>query len=360
VSTLARALARRLARAAAADCTTVWLFQPAGGAALALAAAWPERAHRAAPPLALAQAPCAEEAFGHRAALWTRLTDGPAALGLDGRHDAPVWVIPLVAGTRRLGLAYVVGGRAIGHDANLGRVLTLLATQAALAACALGGTEAGRREDAEFLAVVAHDLKNVATSIKGYTQLLRRHLPAETAPRAGRWTGIVEQQVGVLTSTLSALVDLGRLRCGRVALDRQPVDLRQIVEAAAGHLPADAAAPPLGLQLPNPPVLGTWDAARLERALGAALESMRHAMPPESDGLAVVVAADPDEARLCVGAPTPDERWPAPGEWAASAEATLYLLRGIVEAHGGSARYRRTADGQPLLEVNLPVQPPAS
>jgi hypothetical protein len=356
VPTLGHALACRLARAASADYTSVWFFEPPAGDALALTAAWPVPATAAPATLAVADAPWAEDAFTRGTAARRRLTDSPPALGLAGRREASVWVIPLAAGTRRQGLAYVVASPASIYDDQVGRVLGLLGAQAALAARAL----AVGRDDAEFLAVVAHDLKNVATSIKGYAQLLRRHLPAETTPRADRWTGIVEQQVGVLASTLSSLVDLGRLHCGRVALKREPVDLRHIVHTVAAALPPADEAPPLRLLLPGTAVQGIWDAPRLERALKVAVESMQHGAPPDADGLAVLIAVERDEARLCVGTPAPDERWPAPGEWAASAEATLYLLRGVVQAHGGSARFRRAADGQPLLQVSLPLAPPAS
>jgi K+-sensing histidine kinase KdpD len=356
---LCHALARRLARAASATQTTVWLANPADASVLALTAAWPESgALVTGATLPLADAPCATEAFGTGAALRAWLNGGPAILGLNGRNDSPVWVVPLGASARPLGVAYVVASRAIEHQSDVGRVLTILGAQAALAAGAIAAPLAARQEDAEFLAVVAHDLKNVATSLKGYTQLLRRHLPPETAPRAGRWTGIVEEQVGQLTSTLSALVDLGRLHAGRVALDPELTDLRAVIEACAAKVGAAEGVPPLRLQLPGAAVLGAWDRPRLERALTAALQSVQRAAP-EAEGIAVTVQADREQAWLYIGTPSPDATWPAAGEWSSSAEATLYLLRGLVETHGGWAAYRRTADGQPLLQVSLPLRLPA-
>ncbi|HZS02816.1 MAG TPA: hypothetical protein VFE37_29175 [Chloroflexota bacterium] len=357
-SALGRALARRLARAASADCTTVWLHDPEGDS-LALAAVWPTNGTAAARRLTLARAPWAEEAFERRAALRRPLPGELATLGRNG-HEAPGWVVPLVAGTRRLGLAYVVARSAASHDEHVARVLTILGAQAALAARALDAPLAARRQYAEFLAVVAHDLKNVATSIKGYTQLLRRHLPAEIAPRAGRWTDIVERQVGVLAGTLSALVDVGRLHSGRAALDRQPVDLRLALEAVATRLPAADDVQPLRLELPDSAVVGAWDAARLDRALEAALDGLRRAVPAEAAPLTIALTAADGQARLRVGTPPPGEDWPSPDEWHSGAEASCYLLRGVVEAHGGTAGYRRGADGQPLLQVLLPQEPPAS
>jgi signal transduction histidine kinase len=355
-ATLSESLARRLGRAASAEQTTVWLVDRVGGEDLSLAAAWPERGGPC--PLAtltLAEAPCAAEAFGSGAALRTRLTGAPPALGLNGRRDIPVWVVPLMVGARRVGLAYAVASQAPGRDPDVGHVLTILGAQAALAAQALGAPQAARQEDAEFLAVVAHDLKNMATSIKGYTQLLRRHLPTDAAPRAERWTGIVEEQVGVLTSTLSAVVDLGRVRAGRLALDRQLSDLRAVVEAAVVKVPAAEGVTPLRLRLPSVPVQGAWDAPRLERALAAAVDSLRRSAPPETESIDVTVEGDHEQARLRIGAPSADAPWPAAGDWSSSAEATLYLLRGVVETHGGRAAYRRTPEGQPLLQITLPL-----
>ncbi|HEY7060228.1 MAG TPA: hypothetical protein VII06_02030 [Chloroflexota bacterium] len=354
LAALGRALARRLARAASADQTTVWFTEAPGGASLALAAAWPtDVATAGTTGLSVADAPLAAEAWRRGAALRAHLASGPAALGLDGRREAPVWIVPLAAGARHVGLAYVVA-RPAAQQEHVGRVLTILGAQAALAALALTEPLAVRHEAAEFLAVAAHDLKNVATSIKGYTQLVRRNLPPELAPRAGRWTGIVEDQVGVLADTLSALVDLGRLHCGRAELDRQPADLRALIQAAVARLPA-ADAPPLDLLLPDHAIPGNWDTARLERALSAAFDSVRRGAQGDDPAPQVVVTAEGNQAHLCLGPSVPGEVWPAEGEWTTGADATFYLLRGFVEAHGGSASYRRTADGQPLLRITLPL-----
>ncbi|HLH24064.1 MAG TPA: hypothetical protein VK066_16200 [Chloroflexota bacterium] len=357
---LGQAIARRLARAAVAEQATVWLVDSGDNARLTRAGAWPETAD--APPterLALTDAPYAAEAFARGVALFTFARAGSAAVGLSNGHDVPIWVVPLIAGPRRVGLAYLVAVRPAAADVLLSRVLALLGAQAAQAAVALAAPLAARREDAEFLAVAAHDLKNIATSIKGYTQLLRRHLPVDVAPRADRWTGIVEEQVGTLVGTLTALVDLGRLHGGRVALEREQVDLRQIVEAVAAELPRTDA-PSLHLRLPPSAVPGTWDAGRLRRALAAALDGLRCSVAPEGGSLPIEVVEAGDIAQVWVGAPPADESWPREGEWAADADATLYLLRGVVECHGGTVGYRRTPDGAPLLRVTLPLRPAAS
>src|SRR3954454_15204297 len=137
VPALGHALARRMARAASADCTSVWFFDPLAEGTLVLAAAWPTRDAASLDTLSLAEVPHAEEAFLRGGAVRARQTGGPEALGLADRYDAPVWVIPLAAGTRRLGLAYVVASRANGHDEQVSRLLTLLGAQAALAARSL-------------------------------------------------------------------------------------------------------------------------------------------------------------------------------------------------------------------------------
>jgi K+-sensing histidine kinase KdpD len=194
----------------------------------------------------------------------------------------------------------------------------------------------------------------MATSIKGYTQLLRRHAAADPSGRAERWTGIIDLQVGVLTDTLSALVDLGRVQCGRLSLDRQPVDLRRVVEAAITRLPAEEGAAALELHLPSETAVGRWDATRLEPALAAALASIRRAAGEATEAVDVALQVADGELVLCAGAVPDGDRWPAPGEWAAGADANLYLLRALVEAHGGTAGYRCTAGCQPLLRLTLP------
>jgi signal transduction histidine kinase len=358
---LARTLARRLARVASAGRTTVWLVDSASPDHLRLAAEWPPtEADSLASPgrCALPGAQLARQVLDQGRAMLAPAGGGAVELAFRGRPDAPLWLVPLVAGGDRLGVAYLATERAPLNAEHVGRLLTLLGIQAALALRALNARTAAQVEGARFLAIAAHDLKNTATSIKGYTQLLRRYLPADSAPRAERYSAVVEQQVGVLCDALVALVDFGRIQSGRLVLEPEPADLRDVLADAQGRLaPADEVCE-LALTVPGEPVLGAWDRLRLERAFVAILDNARRA-PTEQCAVPVALTTDAGRVELRVGAPPVGETWPRPGEWAASADMALCLARGLIKAHGGDLAYRRTNAGEPLLHLTLPLAPPA-
>jgi signal transduction histidine kinase/ActR/RegA family two-component response regulator len=89
--------------------------------------------------------------------------------------------------------------------------------------------EADRKKD-EFLAVLAHELRNPLAPIRNATQLLK-------APRtdAGvrEWaTNIVERQVQTMAWLLDDLLDLSRITRGKLTLHKQRVKLPSIIENA--------------------------------------------------------------------------------------------------------------------------------
>ena len=128
VTAVASVLARRLAEAGGAASVKVWLAMPDRPECFAFAAAWPSRGSTQGPPdpLDLAAEPLACQAFEH---------GGPLSVGFTSRRpgatrhgDALTWVVPLIAGDRRIGLAYVAGGRSGEYDRSTTSVLATVAT----------------------------------------------------------------------------------------------------------------------------------------------------------------------------------------------------------------------------------------
>jgi PAS domain S-box-containing protein len=110
-----------------------------------------------------------------------------------------------------------------------------------------------RRKD-EFLAMLAHELRNPLTPISNALQLLRRTTAA--AGSADAALGIAERQLGHLVRLVDDLLDVSRISHGKITLRKEPSTLRAIVQAAletsrpeieaAGHgltvdLPAESA-----------------------------------------------------------------------------------------------------------------------
>jgi PAS domain S-box-containing protein len=89
--------------------------------------------------------------------------------------------------------------------------------------------QADRRKD-EFLAMLAHELRNPLAPINTASHVLRLsgHDPARTRDASD----IISRQVSHLTRLVDDLLDVSRVTRGLVELDRQPVDLALVVSTA--------------------------------------------------------------------------------------------------------------------------------
>jgi signal transduction histidine kinase len=86
-----------------------------------------------------------------------------------------------------------------------------------------------RRKD-EFLAMLAHELRNPLTPVR----YAARALVAEaTTPRQRQLTGVVERQVAHMGNVISQLLDVSRLTRGKVELERAPIDLAELARRCA-------------------------------------------------------------------------------------------------------------------------------
>jgi len=88
---------------------------------------------------------------------------------------------------------------------------------------------ADRRKD-EFLAMLAHELRNPLAPIRTASELLARTLPPD--PRTQATLNIVKRQVTHLTRLVDDLLDVSRITQGRVQLQRQPLELSSIISHA--------------------------------------------------------------------------------------------------------------------------------
>jgi len=86
----------------------------------------------------------------------------------------------------------------------------------------------GRREMVDYMAVVAHELRNPLVPIRTAAALLGRARTDELP----RLQLIIERQVTRIAGLIADLVDIARLDSGRLRLQRQVVDMRAIVTEA--------------------------------------------------------------------------------------------------------------------------------
>ncbi|MFM9915546.1 MAG: ATP-binding protein [Rhizobacter sp.] len=89
--------------------------------------------------------------------------------------------------------------------------------------------EADRRKD-EFLAILAHELRNPLAPIRSAASVLAN--PALTPEALATSREIINRQIRHMAWLLDDLLDISRISAGRLELDRRAHPLRSIVEAA--------------------------------------------------------------------------------------------------------------------------------
>jgi PAS domain S-box-containing protein len=218
--------------------------------------------------------------------------------------------------------------------------------------------EAVRRRD-EFLALLAHELRNPLAPILNAVHLMRLHgLPTAELEYA---RAIIERQGEHLARLLDDLLDLSRVTHGKIELRKQEVDLRSVVTEAvqSRRSEIDRRRHQLTIALPEEPVYGEVDLTRLAQVIVNLLNNA--AKYTETDGrIDVALRREGSQARLCVkdtGMGIPPEQlaniFDPFTQLDTSLERTrgglglgLTLVRRLVELHGGTIVAHSDGAGQ--------------
>ena len=127
--------------------------------------------------------------------------------------------------------------------------------------------EVAAKQVQEFIAVLAHELRNPLAPIRNAAQLLKVAQPGaedfEVARRA------IDRQSAQLSRIVDDLLDIGRIARGALTIHPQGVDLREIVARAveAARPGIDSARHTLNVDVPPEPVYLQGDELRLTQAL---------------------------------------------------------------------------------------------
>lgn len=253
------------------------------------------------------------------------------------------------------------------------QILNALARHAAIVFENAELRRAERREAARqthFLGMVAHELKNPLTPLRINLQLLRRRL-GETAdqPAVAKSLGTITANLDRLQHRIDDLQRASHLGSGTFTLDPQPCDLadlaRQVVDEQLNTLLGQAHT----LSLDAPPSLpGIWDCDRLHQTLTNLVGNALKYSPTETE-VAVEVRQAGDRALITVADRGVGFR---PEDLAdlfkpysrlyqeSKVKGTglgLYIVKGIVEAHGGRVWAESEGPGQgSRFGVELPIE----
>ncbi|MGA4866492.1 ATP-binding protein [Streptomyces lavendulocolor] len=303
----------------------------------------------------LEQALPLEDLKGRR---WWALTDPYGGLAIRGGQPERNLLLP---GNREV----LVAARYV-RDEPLGPVRKVVVT--------LRGTEARRRTErshAELIATVAHELRSPLTSVKGFTATLLAKWERFTDDQKRLMLETVDADANRVTRLIAELLDISRIDSGRLEVRRQPVD----ISAAVGrHIQAHTArgqSPDRFFVRVRRPLPDLWaDPDKIDQVLGNLLENaVRHG---EGTVTIEVAPTGPYDDEKGTAVTVSDEGPGIPEEsmgrvftrfWRGSKRGGtglgLYIVKGIVEAHGGTITVGRGPAGGAQFRFTLPVGAPS-
>ncbi len=286
---------------------------------------------------------------------------------------ANVTVLERPAALATLLNAVQVGLRARRRQYEIRELLIARAeAEAAERASRILSEEAVRTRD-EFLASVAHDLKNPLGAIKGYAQLLQRRAAKFDGPEVAKlMQGLsqIDTMTTRLVSQVDELLDLAHLQANQMLpLSLAPTDLVDLVRRVVAEYQQVARDQPIEVKAPPTDVTGIWDHARLERVVGNLLsnaikyspggESIIITITVEEDGEPIAVLSIRDHGIGISSGDLPHifERFYRAENVGPKMGSGLGLAgaRHIVEQHGGSISAKSAEGRGSIFTVRLPV-----
>ena len=231
--------------------------------------------------------------------------------------------------------------------------------------------KAADRHKDEFLAMLAHELRNPLAPIRNAVHILRARTSADAEDR---WVqDVIDRQLGSLTRLVDDLLDVSRITRGKINISRGAVALGAIVHSAVETVQPliSEKQQRLSLDVPDPEVLIDGDLTRLTQVIGNILSNAAKYTDPRG-----VIALSGRRDGECVEIRVRDE-----GTGIAAADLPrifelftqgeqntqralgglgigLALVRRLIELHGGTVVARSEGEGRGSeFIVRLPLRP---
>jgi PAS domain S-box-containing protein len=228
--------------------------------------------------------------------------------------------------------------------------------------------EADRRKD-EFLATLAHELRNPLAPLRNAAQLLRVAEPAEPALRWGR--DLIERHVDYLTRLIDDLIDISRITRNTLELRNRRVELSEVINRAveSSRPLIDERRLELSIALPSPPVYLDGDLVRLAQVF---LNLLNNAAKYTEAGGRIWLTGEMEGSEVVVrvkdtGVGIPGDKLPHVFELFFQVDRSLErsqgglgvglsLVRRLVELHGGRVEAHSEGLGRGSeFTIRLPV-----
>lgn len=235
--------------------------------------------------------------------------------------------------------------------------------------------EVDRRKD-EFLATLAHELRNPLAPIRNSLQFLRLSRGDQAASEHA--AEIIDRQVNHLVRLVDDLLEVSRITRGKIELRTEPVDIASVISSAieTSRPIIEAAKHRLNVDVPSKPLMLEADAVRISQVISNLLNNA--AKYTEPDGQILLTArGDAGDVVISVrdtGIGIPPEMLPKVFDMFTQVDGSLTrsqgglgigltLSRSLVKLHGGridahSAGAGRGSEFVVRLPCARPQQPP--
>ncbi|MEP6608505.1 MAG: PAS domain S-box protein [Burkholderiaceae bacterium] len=267
-----------------------------------------------------------------------------------------VWVSNSVAGMR-------------DEDGRVRSVMAVTIDITARRVAEQGQQQADARKD-EFLAVLAHELRNPLAPIRNAAQIMQRVDARQ--PVIASAIALIDRQTRHLTRLVDDLLDVSRINLGKIDLRKERIDVGSVVQNAleTSRPLIDAAGHRLAISVPEDPVFVDADSVRLAQVFSNLLNNA--AKYTEHGGsIELIGKRDGDEAVISIrdsGVGIAPEMLPHVFQMFVQVDRSLErsrsglgiglaLAQRIVEMHGGTLTARSSGvvgEGSEFV-VRLPV-----
>ncbi len=247
------------------------------------------------------------------------------------------------------------------------------------------------RSRADLVSTVAHELRSPLTSVKGFTATLLAKWGKFTDDQKRIMLETVNADADRVTRLITELLDVSRIESGRMEIHRQLVDIPdRVAKIIAGRVAAGDS-PGRFQVLVTSPLPETWlDADKVDQILGNLIENaLRHGAGTVTVVVEPAGAAGPRATGPAGQSPAPQSAGPegagagavairvrdegdgiapelAPrvfrqfwrGKRHGGAGLGLFIVKGLVEAHGGTISVHRAPGGGAEFRFNMPAGTP--
>ena len=220
----------------------------------------------------------------------------------------------------------------------------------------------------EWASVIAHDLRQPLTVIRGYLGVLQRALQQPLTPTTARALEHIGSAVSSLEKMVNDLLDISRIEARRLTIQRRPVDMASLLQAAVERAGGVTRGHAVRVDVKGPLPTVSVDPGRIEQVL---VNLLSNAAKYGDPGTPILVEAQRTDGEVLVavtnwGRGIKAEDLPrlftrfhrtreAREEQVPGLGLGLYISRGLVEAHGGRIWAKSTPGKTTTFFFTVPI-----